>query len=160
MAKAEEATSAPPREWLEDANGNKCSIAYFGSEEVAQKALDSLVDCKNCINCSGEQGDFVPPVVPKIENIHTRVFEAASQPKALNMSDWHTCGTTHCRAGWVVHLAGEAGYALERFHGTPLAAQLICRESDPANPVSPVRFYETNEQALADMKWLAEAEAA
>ena len=71
------------------------------------------------------------------------------------MSTWHTCNTTHCRAGWVVHLAGEAGYALERFHDTALAAQLIYRESDPANPVSPVRFYETNEQALADMKRLA-----
>ena len=79
---------------------------------------------------------------------------------ALNMSDWHTCGTTHCRAGWAVHLAGEAGYALERFHGTALAAQLIYRESDPAHPVSPTRFYETNEQAMADMKRLADLESA
>ncbi len=72
------------------------------------------------------------------------------------MGDWHTCNTTHCRAGWVVHLAGEAGYALERFHNTPLAAQLIYAASDPANPVSPVRFYESNAQAMADMKRLAE----
>jgi len=53
-------------------------------------------------------------------------------------------------------LAGEAGYAAERFYGTALAAQLIYRESDPANPVSPPRFYETNDEALADMKRLAE----
>ena len=70
------------------------------------------------------------------------------------MGSWHSCNTTHCRAGWVVHLAGEAGYALERFHNTALAAQLIYRES--GTPVSPVRFYETNEEALADMKRLAE----
>jgi hypothetical protein len=76
------------------------------------------------------------------------------------MQSWHTCNTTHCRAGWVVHLAGEAGYALERFHDTALAAQLIYRESSPSNPVPPTRFYETNEQALADMKRLAEEEAA
>jgi hypothetical protein len=101
----------------------------------------------------------VPPAIPKIENIHTVILEAASQPNALDMSSWHTCGTTHCRAGWVVHKAGEAGYALERFHGTALAAQLIYRESDPKNPVSPVRFYETNEQAMADMRRLAEQEA-
>ena len=76
------------------------------------------------------------------------------------MSRWHTCGTTHCRAGWAVHLAGEPGYALERFHGTALAAQLIYRESFPAAPVSPVRFFETDEQALADMRACAEREAA
>jgi hypothetical protein len=75
------------------------------------------------------------------------------------MSNWHTCGTTHCRAGWVVHKAGEAGYALERFHGTALAAQLIYRESDPAHPVSPVRFHEMNDEALADMQRMAALEA-
>ncbi|MCX5495409.1 hypothetical protein OSH11_11885 [Kaistia dalseonensis] len=76
------------------------------------------------------------------------------------MGSWHTCNTTHCRAGWVVHLAGEAGYALERFHGTALAAQLIYRASNPDLPVSPTRFYETNDEALADMRRMAEAEAA
>ena len=34
--------------WLEDKNGNKCSVAYFGSEEKAQKALDNLDNCKDC----------------------------------------------------------------------------------------------------------------
>jgi hypothetical protein len=100
------------------------------------------------------------PPVPKIENIHALVLAAASAPNALAMERWHTCGTTHCRAGWVVHLAGEAGYALERFHNTALAAQLIYRESNPAIPVSPPRFYETNDQALADMRRMADLEAA
>ena len=59
-----------------------------------------------------------------------------------------------------MHLAGEAGYALERFHNTALAAQLIYRESNPAIPVSPPRFYETNDQALADMRRMADLEAA
>jgi len=75
------------------------------------------------------------------------------------MGDWHTCNSTHCRAGWVVHLAGEAGYALERFHDTALAAQLIYRESSPTLPVSPPRFYEDNETAMADMQRMAEAES-
>ena len=76
------------------------------------------------------------------------------------MSEWHTCNTTHCRAGWVVHLAGEAGYALERFHNTALAAQLIYKVSAPSLAVSPPRFYETNEVALADMQRMAELEKA
>ena len=72
------------------------------------------------------------------------------------MGEWHSCNTTHCRAGWVVHLSGDAGYALERFHGTALAAQLVYRES--GYQISPPRFYDSNEDALADMKRLAEAE--
>jgi hypothetical protein len=91
------------------------------------------------------------PSVPVIENIDAAVLAAATAtPKALNMSNWHTCNTTHCRAGWVVHLAGEAGYALERFHNTALAAQLIYRAS--GSPINPGRFYDTNADALDDMR--------
>ena len=73
------------------------------------------------------------------------------------MREWHSCETTHCRAGWVVTLAGEAGKALEEFHDTPLAALLIYAASSPLK-VSMTRFYETNEVAMADMKRLAEEE--
>ena len=69
------------------------------------------------------------------------------------MTDWHKCDTTHCRAGWVVHLAGEAGYALEAFHNTALAAQLIYRES--GYRINPARFYDSTQDALADMERLA-----
>ena len=69
------------------------------------------------------------------------------------MSDWHTCSTTHCRAGWVVHLAGDAGYALERFHNTALAAQLIYRES--GYKINPCRFYDQNEDSLEDIRKLS-----
>lgn len=72
----------------------------------------------------------------------------------LAMGDWHTCNTTHCRAGIVVHLAGEAGYALERYHNTALAAQLIYRES--GSPINPCRFYDSDADAMADMKKRAE----
>ena len=64
------------------------------------------------------------------------------------MSSWH-CGTTHCRAGWVVTLAGEAGKALEDRFNTELAAMLIYRES--GSPINPSRFYDSNDAALADM---------
>jgi hypothetical protein len=198
--------------WLTDANGNRCSVEYWGTREAAQAALDSLKNCKNCTNCSdcsgctncsgcsrcsdcsgcsgctncsdcsgcsgcsdcsgcshiarlsdkenlspeppAEGAALGQPPIPVIENIHAKVFEAVSQPDALDMSTWHACNTTHCRAGWVVHLAGEAGYALERFHNTALAAQLIYRES--GHPINPCRFYDSNTDALADMKRLAE----
>jgi len=102
---------------------------------------------------------------PKIENIHQKVYEAASAPKALDMGIWHddayeegNCGTTHCRAGWVVALAGKEGRELEERIGTPAAASLIYLASDPDLDRFP-NFYCGNEAALADMKRLAEAEA-
>jgi len=206
--------------WLNDANGNRCSVEYFGSTEAAQKTLDSLKECRNCTNCSDcshcsgcshcsdcsrcsgcsgcsgcsrcshcsdcsrcsgcsrcsnvafiyNKKDLIgdpsarpvgaplgQPPIPKIENINARVLEAVSAPKALDMGNWHTCNTTHCRGGWVVHLAGEAGYALERFHDTELAAQLIYRES--GSPINPGRFYDSNDDAMADIKRMAELEA-
>jgi hypothetical protein len=70
------------------------------------------------------------------------------------MSTWHKCETTHCRAGWTVTLAGEQGKALEKFYGTPHAAFLIYRESDPGLKAHP-DWYCGTETALADMKRLA-----
>lgn len=75
------------------------------------------------------------------------------------METWHTCKNTHCWAGWVVTLAGAEGKALERFFDTPLAAMKILDASSPIR-VSPVRFFETNDDALREMKKLADQEAA
>jgi hypothetical protein len=74
------------------------------------------------------------------------------------MGTWHTCETTHCRAGWVVHLAGEAGYTLEKhFKSTAFAAGQIYRKSSDII-VSPTKFYDTNTEALEDIKKCAELE--
>lgn len=75
------------------------------------------------------------------------------------MSTWHTCNTTHCRAGWVVTIAGKEGKELEKFHNTELAAMLIYRENSPLK-VNPARFYDTNDAAMEDMKRMAELEKA
>ena len=73
------------------------------------------------------------------------------------MDSWHTCDTTHCRAGWVVTLAGVDGKALEDYHGTCLAAQLIYRESSPLH-VSVCRFFDNSKDALADIEKMAKME--
>ena len=95
--------------------------------------------------------------VPEIKDIHKIVYAAATATsESFDMGDWHTCETTHCRAGWVVHLAGAGGAALEFAMGTPAAAALIYLKSDPKLEKIP-DFYASNEDALADMKRLAEA---
>jgi hypothetical protein len=58
----------------------------------------------------------------------------------------------------VVTLAGPEGKALEDFHNPELAAMLIYIAS--GYHINPTRFYDSNAEALADMKRLAEAEAA
>jgi hypothetical protein len=98
----------------------------------------------------------VPIIVPKISDIHRVIYEAASQPKALEMGSWHTCEKTHCRAGWTVTLAGPEGKELEQRFGTCLAAMKIYDASDPGFKINPCRFFDDNEAALADMKKLAE----
>jgi len=95
--------------------------------------------------------------VPVIENIHQAILEAVTKPAALDMSVWHTCSTTHCRAGWAVHLAGVKGYALEKKTSTLFAAQQIYKASSPIH-VAPPRFYEDNEKAMADIEACATKE--
>jgi hypothetical protein len=74
------------------------------------------------------------------------------------MSDWHTCDTTHCRAGWVIFLAGKDGKELEKKLGTPLAASKIYKSSSDIEVRWALRFFDNNERAMADMKRCAELE--
>lgn len=99
------------------------------------------------------------PETPIVPNIHTLVKEAVTaKDHRLDMATWHTCETTHCRGGWVVTLAGDAGKKLEQATTTEFAAMQIYRASSPIR-VSPVRFYETNAAAMADIERCAAEEA-
>lgn len=95
--------------------------------------------------------------IPIIENIHQKIAEAVSAEGTLNMDNWHTCDTTHCRAGWVTFLAGEAGKRLETETDTCFAAMQIYKASSDIK-VSPVRFFEPNDVAMADILRCAEEE--
>jgi uncharacterized protein YjbI with pentapeptide repeats len=98
------------------------------------------------------QEDFTDtPVIP---NIHKAIYKAASVEGALDMRTWHSCETTHCRAGWAITLAGTAGAALEEKIGTAAAATLIYLASDPELKRIP-DFHASDEDAMADMKRLA-----
>ena len=71
------------------------------------------------------------------------------------MGKWHIA---HCRADWVVALAGEDGKELESQTDTAFAAMVIYRASSDIR-VSPNMFYVRNEGALKDMKRCAKEEA-
>ena len=93
------------------------------------------------------------PRIPVVENLDRLI--AAEAPAALDMSQWH-CGTKHCRAGWAVHLAGEAGYKLQARLGPFLAGRLIYLVSTGRRP----DFFANDEEALADIERCAKEGAA
>jgi len=97
------------------------------------------------------------PDVPVVEHLDQKILEAISRPGcALNMGAWHTCETTHCRAGWAIHLAGAAGYELEKTLGNPaFAGRAIYRASTGRSP----HFYATDAAAIEDIKRCAAEDA-
>jgi uncharacterized protein YjbI with pentapeptide repeats len=86
-----------------------------------------------------------------IKNIDAAILAAIeSNGNALNMSDWHTCETTHCRAGWAIHLAGPVGYELEKKIGPNAAGAFIYAASRPDQRVP--NFAASNDEAMADIR--------
>lgn len=109
------------------------------------------------------------PDVPVVEDLDTKILAAIDAGGALDMGAWHgcswhgcrtihghSCRTTHCRAGWAIHLAGVAGYDLERSHGPQVAAAMIYRASVGRVP----DFFAIDAEALDDIRKGAAEEAA
>ena len=102
-------------------------------------------------------GAVLPSGIPAVENIHRAIWAAARQPGALDMGAWHgECGSTHCRGGWAITLAGDAGRELMERLGASLAATLIYAASDRDLAAVP-DWHASDADALADMERLASA---
>ena len=102
--------------------------------------------------------EIMPEEIPVIPNIDLAVLKAIQDGGELYMGCWHGwdeqwCGTTHCRGGWAIHLAGKAGKALQdRFDesGPVAAATLIYEVSRPGQ--SAPDFYCDEEEAMDDIR--------
>jgi hypothetical protein len=86
--------------------------------------------------------------VPNLGNIDAMILEALEAVGELNMSEWHTCETTHSRLGWAVHLAGEDGKRLEDRFGTAGAGALLYIASGKPAP----DFYASDEDTMASIR--------
>lgn len=131
---------------LQCENCENCNYCRGCSDCVGLRHKEDLQD-----NYLGEK--IASRYVPIIKGIHNKVLKAIADG-GLDMGNWH-CGTTHCRAGWVVTLAGEAGEKLEFMTSTSFAARLIYRKSSPYFEVGIADFRRSNAQALADITWCA-----
>jgi hypothetical protein len=86
--------------------------------------------------------------VPVVLKLDARILELLESGQGkLDMGNWHTCETTHCRAGWAVVLAGDVGHKLEAKIGTAAAGALIYHRSTGRIP----DFFTSNKDALADI---------
>jgi len=85
----------------------------------------------------------VLPECPSVEDLCEKILQTVPDG-GLNMESWHTCGTTHCLAGWAVHLAGEEGVKLEKELGANAAGALIWHASIGKIP----NFYSSNKEAI------------
>ena len=117
----------------------------------------NLERCRDCVRFLNRAG-VVGVVVPVVENIHRQVLEAVSRPGALRMATWHTCDTSHCRAGWVIHLAGQAGYDLAGRVGSEDAGRLIYAASS-SQKLPWNAFWQDEDKAMADIRRCAAVEA-
>ena len=89
------------------------------------------------------------PDIPVVERLDLRMLEILDRGDGkLDMGAWHTCETTHCRAGWTTKLAGEAGAALEARVGPKRAGEMIYLASCGYAP----HFFATTDRALDDLR--------
>src|SRR4029077_2087089 len=99
------------------------------------------------------------PDVPVIPDLDRAILEIVTTGKGtLHMGTWHdeVCQTTHCRAGWAITLAGDAGAKLEKKYGPQIAGSMIYRASTGRYP----DFFASTEDALEDLRACAAEQGA
>jgi len=133
---------------------SRCSDCYRCSDCSGCSRCSDCYRCSDCSRCSGKQGSKDILAIPKVEKLNQKVSIATDGDNSLEMGNWHTCDTTHCWAGWIVHLAGSEGYKLAETTSNEFAAMMIFKESN-GKPISPVNFYLGNEEAKAKIDELA-----
>jgi hypothetical protein len=86
--------------------------------------------------------------VPLLPYLNTKVLSAVlDNGNKLEMSIWHVCKTTHCRAGWTIHVCGKQGYDLEKEIGDEeKTAELILRTNYPDKELP--HFYANNDTGM------------
>lgn len=142
---------APHLAWLRS-QGHE--VAHDPGDAVAVRAGLSRAILSGADLCGADlrgailSGADLPPA-PVVPNIDAAILAAIGDGGELDMAWWHTCETTHCRAGWAIHLAGEAGAELEKAMG-PAAAGALIYAASGSHPVPD--WYCDNETAMADLR--------
>ena len=131
------------------ANGATCE----GGRQVVVK--DPVTGAEWC-----EHYGIRPDAPFKVDGLDAKILGAIKAGQGtLDMSTWHGedavdatnwCGTTHCRAGYAICMAGPAGFDLERKFGSERAGRMIYAVSRPDKPLPD--FYASDDEAMEDME--------
>jgi hypothetical protein len=122
---------------LDGANLNRASLvgASLDGANLNRARLDGA-------NLDGATGIVIAADAPQ----RLRAAAAAAlQEGALEMGAWHSCDTTHCLGGWLIHQAGEVGRLLEATVGPGIAGLML------GGVEAHSHFYDSNEAAT---EWL------
>ena len=120
------------------------------SDAVLRDAVLSDADLSGAVLSDADKG---VPVGPHTDAAILRAIAAGGK---LNMGNWHSCETTHCRAGWAITLAGAGGAGLEFAMGPAAAGSLIYAASRPGQKIP--NFYASDAAAMEDIKAGAKAD--
>lgn len=131
-----------------DITGADLTGADLTGADLAYAVLTNVVFTNACLACVDLSFAVGLPIAPVVKNLDAQILTQIENGGALDVNDWHTCETTHCRAGWAVVLAGADGKALEEKYGTAVAGALIYNASTGRIP----NFYASNEDTVADMR--------
>jgi uncharacterized protein YjbI with pentapeptide repeats len=105
------------------------------------------------LSCADLSRVLPPEEIPVISNIDAAILAAIEAGGKLKMAAWHTCKTTHSRAGWAIALAGKVGADLEQKVGSFHAGCLIYAASRPGKAAP--HFFASDEAAMADIRTCA-----
>jgi uncharacterized protein YjbI with pentapeptide repeats len=132
------------RAYLTDADLTRAYLtdAYLTDANLARANLTGA-------NLAGADlaGADLPPA-PIVSDLDAKILAAIEAGGKLDMGAWHTCDTTHCRAGWAIVVAGKDGRELEERVGAQVAGTLIYHASTGRVP----DFYASDEDAMKDIK--------
>lgn len=100
------------------------------------------------------RGATLPEGVPVVPGIDRAILDEVQAGGSLEMHYYHglgmdQCGSSHCRAGWAIFLAGEPGRLLEQKFKSSVAGALIYAASRPDKPVPD--FHCSDLDAMADL---------
>ena len=137
-------------------HGSSRAVCWDSSRAECQDS--SSAECwgsSSAVKCGEPWQGARLPGVPVIPDLDRRTADAVcAAPDALEMGEWHRCETMHCRAGWYITLAGEAGAALEKQYGPFMAGAAIWDAAHPGEPIP--NFFASNDAARADIIACAE----
>ena len=99
------------------ANGYAYAYGYGYANAYAKKTADYIIEL---LGDQLENGESINAKVKSILEI---------TGNKLVMDSYHTCGTTHCRAGWEIMIHPQ-GQELEKHFSSWMAATIIHRKSE------------------------------